>query len=104
MDFYIKGKSTNEFNKCNIMKCRILNKSNYLFCSRGSWEFVIELKNIHMEDLRPRGLFMGSMDEEIDLKTFVVIIEWFEHFQSQICGYFLLAQAKERKESLRNLQ
>ena len=39
------------------------------------------------------------MDEEIDLKTFVVIIEWFEHFQSQICGYFLLAQAKERKES-----
>ena len=57
-----------------------------------------------MEDLRPRGLFMGSMDEEIDLKTFVVVIQWFEHFQSQICGYFLLAQAKERKESLRNLQ
>ena len=60
----------------------------YLFCSRGSWELVIEFKNIHIEDLRPRGLFMGSMDEEIDLKTFLVIIEWFEHFQVKHGGIF----------------
>ena len=39
-----------------------------------------------MEDLRPRGLFMGSMDEEIDLKTFVVIIEWFENFEVKYGG------------------
>ena len=39
-----------------------------------------------MEELRPRGLFMGSMEEEIDLKTFVVIIEWFEHFEVKYWG------------------
>jgi len=88
MIFYWKGKSTNEFNKCKVIKCRDLNKRNYWFCSRGSWELVIALKNIHMEDLRPRGLFMGSMDKEIDLKTFVVIIEWFEHFQVKYGGTF----------------
>ena len=47
--------------------------SNSLFWSRGSWELVVELENIHMEDLRPRGFFMGSRDKEIDLKTFVSI-------------------------------
>ena len=86
MIFYIKGKSTNEFNKCKVIKCRVLNKRIYWFCSRGSWELVIELKNIHIEDLRPRGLFMGSMDEEIDLKTFVVIIQWFEKFEVKYGG------------------
>ena len=86
MIFYEKGKSTNEFNKCKIIKCRILNKRNYLFCSRGLWELVIELKNLHMEDLRPRGFFMGSIDEEVDLKKIVDIIEWFEHFQVKYGG------------------
>ena len=88
MIFYGKGKSTNEFNKCKIIKCRILNKSNYWFCSREPLELAIELNNVHMEDLRPRGLFMGSIDEEVDLKTFVVIIEWFEHFQVKYGGTF----------------
>ena len=36
--------------------------------------------------LKTKGIVYGV--EEIDLKTFVVIIEWFEHFQVKYGGTF----------------
>ena len=81
MSFYGKGKSANDF------KSAILNKSNSLFGSRGSWELVVELENIHMEDLKPRGFSMGSRDKEIDFETFASF-KGLDIFKSNM-GYFI---------------